>query len=282
MATVAGLASAAMAAQRTSAIDGVHVGLQTFSLRGIRYPELVEAVRQTGMGEIELFSVQVEPTAADVPDVQKWRDTVPLDYYGAIRTKFNQAGITIHTYNPRFSSGGGRGRRGAAPVQRPPAPPLTDAQIERIYTCARALGAESISGQIPLETARRLAPFAARHRTLTAVESVDPAELVQVAALSPWMRVSVDIGNFARLGLDGLQFVKDHYAHLLSVHLKDCKFQGASVPFGEGDAHMKEVLQFLARQHGAVRANIDCDYPGTGTSVAEIEKCLAYVRACLA
>jgi sugar phosphate isomerase/epimerase len=94
--------------------------------------------------------------------------------------------------------------------------------------------------------------------------------------------MDVDIGDFTRAGHDALQFVKDNYTHLLDVHLKDCKFQGVSVPFGQGDSHMKEVLQFLRDKKLHVRANIDCDYPGTGSSVDEVKKCFDYVKSCLA
>lgn len=284
---LAGLASTALAAPLFAVIDGLQVGLQTYSLRGIRYPALVSAVQQTGIGECELFSPQVEPTPAEVPNIMKWRETVSPDYFRAIRTKFNQAGVVIVTYDPRMGAGGrGRGGRGAIPGRRPgamaPAAAITDAQIDRTYACAQALGAKTINAQMPLETARRVASFAHKYQMITAVESVDPGLLTQVVALSPWMRMSVDIGDFTRVGLNARQFVEANYEHLFEVHLKDCKFRGTSVPFGEGDAHMKEIIRFLASKHGPVRATIDCDYPGTGTSVAEVRKCYAYVQSGLA
>lgn len=277
---LAGLVAAPLIAQPRTLVDGLHIGLQTFSMRGIRYPDLVAAVQQTGIGECELFSAQLDPARVAAAD---------LDYFKDVRAKFKQAGMTIFTYNPRFVTGG-RGRRGgmggartSPPPPRPvPAPPLTDAQIEGIFAGAQALGAPTLSGQMPLATVQRIVPFAARHRMITAVESTDPDELIKAAALSPWLRMSVDIGNFTRLGLDALSFVKDQYEHLLSVHLKDCKIHGTSVPFGQGDAPIKEVVRFLAGKRGGVRAYIDCDYPGTGTSAAEVQRCFAYVHTCLA
>ncbi len=294
---LAGLASAAMAAKLHSVVDGLHIGIQTYSLRGFRYPELVSAIQEVGIGECELFSVQVEPTAADAPDIMKWRDTVSLDYFKDIRKKFNQAGITIYTYNPRFGAGGGRGARGRGPnagtagpsappapppAAPPPAPPITDAQIDRIFQFTKALGAKTLSSNMPIDMVKRVAPFAERHKIMVAVASTNPDLLTQVPAISPWLRMDVDIGDFTRAGQDALQFVKDNYQHLLDVHLKDCKFKGASVPFGTGDSHMKEVLQFLRDKKSQARANIDCDYPGTGTSVDEVKKCYDYVKSCLA
>jgi sugar phosphate isomerase/epimerase len=290
---VAGLASVALApkagaAKLHSVVDGLHIGIQTFSFRGLRYPDIVSAVQEVGIGECELWSAQVEPTSADVPDIMKWRDTVSLDFFKDIRKKFNQAGIDIYAYNPRFGAGGGRGRGaaagqpGGAPVAPPPPPQVTDAQIDRVFEFTKALGAKALSTQMNVEMAQRIAPFAEKHKIITAVASSNPDALTQIPPISPWLRMDVDIGDFTRQGHDALQFVKDNYQHLLDVHLKDCKFKGPSVPFGTGDSHMKEVLQFLASKKTQVRANIDCDYPGTGTSVDEVKKCYDYVKSCLA
>jgi hypothetical protein len=310
----AGLATAALASKIRSVVDSLHIGIQTFSFRGLRYPDLVSAIQQVGIGECELFSVQVEPTAADAPDIMKWRDTVSLDYFKDIRKKFNQAGIDIFTYNPRFGAGGGRGGRGpgaggpgnapgaagpgaaqgaaaGAPPQAPPAaaPPagapatqITDAQIDRIFECTKTLGAKNISSGLSVDMAKRLAPFAEKHKITLAVSSTNPDILAQIPSISPYLKLDVDIGDFTRAGHDSLEFVKANYQHILDIHLKDCKFKGPSVPFGTGDSHMKEVLQFLRDQKSQVRAMIDCDYPGTGTSVDEVKKCYDYVKSCLA
>lgn len=296
-------ASTALAAKLNSVVDGLHIGMQTFSMRMIRYPDIVSAVQQVGVGEIELFSGSVEPTASDVPDIMKWRDTISLDFFKDIRKKFNQAGVQIFSYNPRFGAGGGRGRggargpggRGAAaapapggPPETPPpaAPPITDAQIDRIFEFTKALGAKNLSSQMMPDMAKRLAPFAEKHKMVVAVASANPDVLNQIPPISPWLKLDVDIGDMTRQGHDALQFVKDNYQHLLDVHLKDIKTQGVtaptSVPFGQGDSHMKEVLQFLASKKTQVRVMIDCDYPGTGTSVDEVKKCYAYVKSCLA
>jgi sugar phosphate isomerase/epimerase len=282
----AGLASATLAAKHRSIVDGLHIGIQTYSLRRLRYPELIPAIQQTGIAECELVAGQIEPTAADQPDIVKWRDTVSLDYFKDMRKKFNRAGIDIFTYTPRL--GAGRPPRGANPgapaAAAPPqsAPPVTDSQIDRAFEFAKALGAKNISSGFSSDMATRIAPFAEKHKIVVAVASTNPELLKEVPAISPWLRIDLDIGDFTRAGYDALQFVKDNYEHLLDIHLKDCKFRGESVPFGTGDSHMKEVLQFLAGKKTQVRAMVDCDYPGTGASVDEVKKCYEYVRSCLA
>ena len=307
----ASAASNLLAEKLNSIINGLHIGMQTFSMRMIRYPDIVAAVQQTGIGIIELFSGSVEPTAADAPDIMKWRDTISLDYFKGIRKKFNQAGIQIFSYNPRFGAGGGRGRGGAngpngrgagaapgaaapasngppatPPLAALPAPPITDAQIDRIFEFTKALGAKNLSSMMMPDVAKRIAPFAEKHKIVAAVASANPDVLTQIPPISPWLKLDVDIGDMTRQGHDALQFVKDNYQHCLDIHLKDIKTQGVSaptsVPFGQGDSHMKEVLQFLAGKKTQVRVMIDCDYPGTGASVDEVKNCYDYIRSCLA
>src|ERR1700679_1527601 len=105
--------SQALEARINSRIGGVYVGLQTYTLRGLRYDAVIPAMKQVGLGECELWSTQVEPTAAEVGDLAKWRATVSLDYFTDARKKFDRAGIRIYGYNPRFGAAGGRGGRGA-------------------------------------------------------------------------------------------------------------------------------------------------------------------------
>jgi sugar phosphate isomerase/epimerase len=281
-ATAAGILAASIAeAKINSRIGGVYVGLQTYSLRGLRYDAVIPAMKQIGIGECELWATQVEPTRADVPDISKWRSTISLDYFKDVRHKFNRAGVEIYAYNPTFGTGGGRGARGAAGAGATPAPapaPITDDEISRIFEMAKTLGAKTINSGIQPEIAKRIAPFAEKYKMIVGIFSQD----AQTLAMSNYFRYDLDIGNYTRAGNDALKFVTDNHDKLTDIHLKDCKFKGASVPFGQGDSHMKEILQFLKAKKSHVRANIDCDYPGTGTSVEEVQKCYEFVKAALA
>ncbi len=104
----------------------------------------------------------------------------------------------------------------------------------------------------------------------------------EIFAMSPYFRLCFDIGDATRAGNDAFQLVRDHHDRLVDIHLKDCTFKGSSVPFGQGDSHMREVLQFLKARRSPVRARIDCDYPGTGSSIDEVQKCVDYAKAALA
>jgi hypothetical protein len=290
---LAGLAwSPALAAKIRSLAGGVHIGLQTYSLRTVPHDgaidTIINAMKDVGLGECELFSPQVEPAqpsfvnggrgpgggrAPLTPEQQatqkaaadaltKWRLTVPMNYFTDIRRKFAAAGIDIHSYSARFGD--------------------SDEEIDRSFVMTKALGAKVLSARVPLPITKRVASFAEKHKMIVGIQSTDADALAQQLPISKYFRIDLDIGDFTRAGHDSLQYVKDNYMHMSDIHLKDCKLNGPSVPFGEGDSHMKEVLQFLKEKNSSIRAYVDCDYPGTGQSVEEIKKCYSYVRAALA
>lgn len=261
-ALTAGWPAAASAARINSRIGGVYIGIQTFSLRtlpreGVQ-AALIAAMTRVGIGECEIFSPHVEPIAAEVPDLQRWRLTVSLDHFRNIRKQFNRAGIEIAAYNPRIGM-------------------FTDQEIDRAFHFAKALGAKTLNSNMPPAVAARVAPIAEKHRMVVAITAPN----AEIFAMSKYFRLCFDIGDATRAGNDALQIVRDHHDRISDIHLKDCKFKGVSVPFGQGDSQMKEVLQFLKAKKSPVRARIDCDYPGTGSSVEEVQKCFDYCRSAL-
>jgi sugar phosphate isomerase/epimerase len=251
-------------------VGGMGIGLQTYSLRGLRVEALIPAMQEIGIGICELWAAQVEPLREEVPDIWKWRATVSLDFFKDVRRQFNQAGIEIASYNPSLVN---RGPRGA-----PPPPPPSEDQLDRIFVMTKALGATSLNSSVPPQIAPTIASLADKHKMIVGNYLQDADTL----KLSRYFRYDIDVGDYTKAGNDALKFVKDNYEQISDIHVKDCIFKGASVPFGQGDSHLKEVLLFLKEKKANVRANIDCDYPGTGTSVDEVKKCLEYVQMILA
>jgi|ERR1039458_8804097 sugar phosphate isomerase/epimerase len=274
-----------------SEVGGIQIGLHSYSLRSVPHDKALDAVvsamQEVGLGRCELFAAQVEPASQGLrggrgpgdtrapltPEQQaaqkaaaealtEWRLTAPLDYFEGIRRKFNDAGIDIFSYNARFGE--------------------TNEEIDRIFAMTKALGAETVTARIPLPVTTRIGAFANTHKMKVGIQSTDADTLMQQLPVSDYFGIDLDIGDFTKAGHDALQFVHDHYARLTDIHLKDCVSNGASVPFGQGDSRMKEVLEFLRGKKTSIPMFIDCDYPGTGDSVDEIKKCYAYVRAALA
>jgi sugar phosphate isomerase/epimerase len=285
----AGLALAsAVHAKISSRFHGVYVGMQTYTLRGLGCDDVIAAMRQVGLHECELWSSQAEPKAAEVGDLAKWRATVSLDYFTALRKKFNDAGIEIYAYNPRFG-GGGRGARGpgrtpdasASPNSgnAPSAPPaMTDEEIDHLFQMAKALGATTINSRISADLAPRVAQAAERHKMIVGITTQEPA----ILAASPYFRYDVDTAGCLRAGHDPLEFIQQNFDKLTDVHLNDTKATGPSVPLGQGDTHIKEILLLMKHKKSRVRALIDSNYAGSEASVDELKKTVDYVRGVLA
>jgi hypothetical protein len=288
------LASPALGSQRKPAPAKLGVGLNTYSLRNIPHEGAIEfvikAMQSIGIRQCELLSTLVQPASQGggfggagrgpggvraplTPEQQaaqkaaaealtQWRLSVPISYFIGIRKQFNDAGLEIAFYSGALGE--------------------SDAEIDRTFEFAKALGAGTITARIPLAATQRIASFAEKHKIMVGIQSTDADLLAQQVAMSPSLGIDLDIGDYTRAGHDALAFVQANYTRLTDIHLKDCKLNGPSVPFGTGDSHMAEILQFLQSKRSTARAFIDCDYPGTGASVEEVKKCYDYAEAALA
>jgi L-ribulose-5-phosphate 3-epimerase UlaE len=113
---------------------------------------------------------------------------------------------------------------------------------------------------------------------LVGIQVGDLRLLEQQLRTSSRFRANPDIGDLTKAGVPALDFIKEHLDSIASIDLKDAVRGGASVPFGTGEAHMREVLEFLMRARSRAGLYIDCDYPGTGSSTDEVESCVSYIR----
>src|SRR5206468_12808850 len=127
---------------------------------------VIQAMKECGLGECELFSPQVEPQfnaggrgrGGPSPESQKareelrkWRLETPLDHFSAVKKKFDAAGITVYAYNYSFNTS------------------FTDPEIDRGFEIAKALGAEVITASTTLDVAKRIKPFAEKHSMMVAM-----------------------------------------------------------------------------------------------------------------
>ena len=140
-------------------------------------------MKECGLTECELWAPQIEPPSSfgrgrPTPEqaqqareaAKTWRLETPLDHFRAIRKKFESAGMTIYAFN--YS----------------PNNSFTDAEIDRGFEMAKALGAEIITASATIEAARRMAPFAAKHKMPVAMHNhsnvTDPNEFATLESLA--------------------------------------------------------------------------------------------------
>jgi sugar phosphate isomerase/epimerase len=272
-------------------VNGVRIGVQSYSFRTMKLDEAIKAMADIGIGECELFSGHVEPPApysfapgAPRPDpaamkayreeVRAWRLSTPLDHFTAVKKKFEAAGIKLQAYNLSFNDS------------------FTDEEIDRGFEMAKALGVQFITASSTLSAAKRVAPFADKHKMRVAMhnhsnvkdpnEFATPESFAAAVAMSKYFAINLDIGHFTAANYDPIPFIQEHHARITNLHLKDRKKdQGANLPWGEGDTPIKPVLQLLKSKKYDIPANIEYEYKGEDT-VAEVRKCFEFCRTALA
>ena len=250
----------------------VTIGVQSYSFRDRSLAEAIAGMQKLGLRSCELWSTHVEPAKLTREQRRTWRETVNLDHFHRVRDQFAKASIALNAYNISFRDD------------------FSDAEIERGFDMAAALGAPVITSSSNIKTVARIAPIAERRKMLVGVHNhsrLDPNEFAtaknfaDAIAASPYVAVNLDIGHFTAANQDAIAFLEQHHSRIVTLHLKDRRRnEGPNVPFGEGDTPITQVLSLLQQNGWAIPANIEYEYKG-GDSVDEVGKCLAYCRKAL-
>ena len=293
---IAGLPLARAIAAINSKIDGVQLGVQSYSFRDLPLDGAIKAMVADGLGDCELFSPHIEGGHTDEApgkmfeslagldrdairrkfaewneSLRKWRLSVPLTYFKGIRKKFNDAGINLYAYNYSFADN------------------FTDDEIDRGFDMAKALGVGIITASTTLTCAKRVAPFAEKHKMLVAMHGhsdlkdpnqfATPESFAKALAMSDRFRINLDLGHFTAANFDCLDFINQHHEKIVLLHLKDRKKnEGPNTPWGEGDTPLKQVLLRLKETRWPIPAFIEYEYKGSGTSTEEVKKCFDYAK----
>jgi sugar phosphate isomerase/epimerase len=291
----------------SSKINGVRIGVQSYSFRTMSLDDAIKAMKDIGIYECELFSGHVEPRPAmgvggpppglptqsgnrqltpeqqaarreamqkAAEETRKWRLSVSMDHFKDIRKKFDAAGITLQAYNYSFNDR------------------FSDEEIDRGFEMAKALGVKIITASSTLTSAKRVAPFADKHKITVAMHGhsnlVDsnqfakPESFAAAMAMSKYFAVNLDVGHFFAAGYDPIAYIEQNHARITNLHLKDRKkADGPNTVWGEGDTPIKQVLQLLKTKKYNIPANIEYEYRGED-AVAEVRKCMQYIKNALA
>jgi sugar phosphate isomerase/epimerase len=275
------LAGLGAQAARGSTVAGVRIGAQSYSFRDRPLDELIAAMNAVGLTFCELWQNHVEPREFDGvaregrrDALRKWRLTVPLDEFRAVRAKFDRAGIALTAYNLSFRDD------------------FTDEEIDRGFEMAGALGVKVITASSNVTTAARVDAPAKKHAIAVAFhnhaderpnEFAGPEDFEEaMKGRSEYIAINLDIGHFVAAGHDPLAFLDRHHARIASLHLKDRKRGDtrANLPFGEGDTPITAVLRRLRDRRWDIPANIEYEYRGAD-AVAEVRRCFDYCKEAL-
>jgi sugar phosphate isomerase/epimerase len=291
---------------------GVQIGVITYSFRSM--PGSVEALlqycRQCGIIAIELMGDPAEayagspaglmppmaPTAPGAkpptftPEMRKareeralkargWRENVTMDKFIELRTKFNKAGISVYAYKPDAL-----GEKN------------TGAEIEYAMKAAKAIGASSVTVELPQNPAhsKRLGDIAAKYQVYVGYHAHTQATDTawdEALAQSPYNSMNLDCGHYIAAGGHNtkeslLALITAKNDRITSLHIKDrqSKENGAlNLEWGKGDTPIKEILLLMKKNNYKFPATIELEYhiPPGSDAVQEVKKCVAYANTIL-
>lgn len=297
--------SGLLAVKPNSKFGGVQVGAITYSFRSMpsSAEQLLQYCIDCNISAIELMGDAIEDYAGKparpfkmVPgqpptDEQKsqmstyqkqlaeWRAAVSMDKFKEIRKMYNNAGVSIYAFKPSAL--------GAT---------NTDAEIEFALKAAKALGANSVTVELPTDPAqsKRLGDLAAKHKVyigyhahLQATDTIWDVALNQ----SPYNSMNLDCGHYIAAGGNNtieslLALIEAKHDRITSMHIKDRQNKdngGKNLVWGQGNTPIKEILTLLKEKKYKIPATIELEYdiPEGSDAVKEVKKCVDYAKKIL-
>jgi len=114
-------------------------------------------------------------------------------------------------------------------------------------------------------------------------EFATPESFAEALTMSQLFKINLDIGHFTAANYDAVAYIRAHHADITNLHIKDRKKnQGDNTPWGQGDTPIREVLQLLKKERWPIRAYLEYEYRGEGSSVEEVKRCFAFAKQALA
>ena len=217
--------------------------------------------------------------AAYQKQVADWRATVSMEKFEEVRKMYHKAGVNIYAFKPNALNANN-----------------TDAEVEYALKAAKALGAKSVTIELPTDPAqsKRLGDLGAKHKIYIGyhahLQATDTAWDTALAQ-SPYNSMNLDCGHYIAAGNNNtketlLALIEAKHDRITSMHIKDRKSKqngGMNVVWGQGDTPLKEILTLLKEKKYKIPATIELEYdiPAGSDAVKETRKCLDYARKIL-
>jgi len=295
-----------------SKFGGVQIGAITYSFRSMpgSIDQLIDYCTRCGISAIELMGDPAEAWAGSpaglmppmlppppgagqprfTPEMRKafeeramkarpWRETVGMEKFSELKKKFDKAGISIYAYKPDALS-----------------EKSTDGEINYAMRAAKALGATSVTVELPRDPAhsKRLGDLAATHKVYVGYHAHTQATDTawdEALAQSPWNSLNLDCGHYIAAGGNNtretlLALIKAKSSRITSMHIKDRQTKdhgAANLEWGKGDTPIREILQLMKSNKYKFPATIELEYevPAGSDAVAEVRKCVEFAKAAL-
>jgi sugar phosphate isomerase/epimerase len=271
-----------------SIFNGVRIGCITYSYRGMANTaeETLKALLEDGISEVELMGGPIllyagipgaagkgkgDPAATPPPPPTDAQREAQLAKCRELRKMYNDAGVNIHIHKMGFGP--------------------SDEDIEFTFQVAKALGCFAVTTERNDVLARRVAPFAEKHKiwvgfhnhtnNFPTIDKPDP-----ILEVSPFIGFNLDIGHYfaGTKGMSPIPVIEKYHDRIVSLHLKDRTADGGNLPWGQGQTPIKEVLQLMRKEKWTFPAEVELEYkiPEGSNAVAEVAKCVQYCKEALA
>ena len=285
-----------------SVVNGVNLGTITYSYRSMpdqRAEAILRYVVDSGISQIEFMGAPVEafagapqmprgavagrgaPSTPDQQTIQRehatklraWRTSVSMDRFKALRSMFNEAGVSIYAWKQLATD-------------------MTDEEIEYVFNVAEALGNTHVTLELTDDVAqlKRLGQFAEKKKIYVAYHTHLQGNINafdRAFAASKANMANVDLGHYVAAGGDPLVFLNRFHDRIASFHLKDRTVPAngqKNLPWGTGDTPLVQILQTVRKNRWKMPATIELEYevPTGSDAVREVVKCLEFCRRALA
>jgi len=206
-------------------------------------------------------------------ELTEWRkNCTSMVKFKEIREMYYKAGVKVHIV--KFDN---IGEETASPEEH-----------EYMFNVTKAMGAKGITTELDEKKAERLAPLAKEHGIFIVFHNhtqLTPTTYSSGPYFSygKYIMSNLDIGHFAAgTGQSALPLVKElaEQKRLFSLHLKDRTFGGDTVPFGQGDAQVAEILKLIQKNKWNIYCDIELEYPIPEGSdpLTETKNCVEFCR----
>jgi sugar phosphate isomerase/epimerase len=296
------LKAAAAKPKPNSVINGVNVGVITYSYRALQDQSAEAYLRyivDSGISQIEFMGGPVEAFAGAPPmprigpggrgvaltaeqqvqqreamaKLRAWRTSVSMDRFKALRKMYDDAGVKIYAWKALSAS-------------------MTDEEIEYVFNVAEVLGNTHVTLELVDDPAqlKRLGDWGLKRKIAVAYHTHLQGNITafdKAFAASKGNLANVDLGHYVAAGGDPLAFLNKFHDRIASFHLKDrtTPANGAkNVAWGTGDTPLTQILQTVKKNGWTMPATIEMEYevPAGSDAVKEVTKCVAYCKKALA
>ena len=280
----------------SSVYKGVPIGVITYSYRSMPAGagKTLEYVLGSSLSTIELMSNDVEIDAGapmnklpwkmskeEKAAVAEWQQKVDIKRFEEVRAKYETEGVAVHIV--KFGDIGSKG--------------LSDAEMDYRFKVTRAMGADTITREIPdpknipgwwEAEGKRLAAFADKwgvniafhnHLQINATTYDGP-----LLGYSKRFMINYDIGHFtAANDTDPLDMVRKYHDRIASIHIKDrtTKAKGQkNLPFGQGDTPLTGLFTLMVKEGWKFPCDIELEYqiPEGSDAVREVNSSREYCK----